>query len=223
MPGVVAVTTDDWPGLTPYGSVDTILVGQFPPDLLAEREALGLDRRDEVWDGEYHMVPPHNNEHGRVEGELHAIWRPVCRSLGLEVRIEVGVFDPAIQPLGSWCVPDVSVYRPEVGSDRGIEGSALLVVEVRSPGDDSYKKLPFYERHGVGEVLIIGRDRKWVRRWKLEALDGDERRLVEQAASVDEDGVERHCLDGLPVGLRTDTSGERPRLVVETPEGDEAI
>ena len=43
-----------------------------------------------------------------------------------------------------------------------LEGSvsAALVVEIRSPGDDSYRKLPFYAARGVREVLIVHRDRR---------------------------------------------------------------
>jgi len=41
---------------------------------------------------------------------------------------------------------------------RGVEGPAELVVEVRSPGDETYDKLPFYERKGVRQVLVVARD-----------------------------------------------------------------
>ncbi len=32
---------------------------------------------------------------------------------------------------------------------------AELALEMRSPGDDSYAKIPFYGERGVGQVLII--------------------------------------------------------------------
>ena len=34
------------------------------------------------------------------------------------------------------------------------------MVEIRSPGDESYEKLEFYAQLGVSEVWIIDRDRK---------------------------------------------------------------
>jgi len=34
------------------------------------------------------------------------------------------------------------------------------VVEIRSPGDESFEKLPFYAKLGVPEVWIIDRDTK---------------------------------------------------------------
>ena len=33
--------------------------------------------------------------------------------------------------------------------------SAALVVEIRSPGDDTDQKIPFYAERGVDEVLIV--------------------------------------------------------------------
>ncbi|HYB23162.1 MAG TPA: Uma2 family endonuclease, partial [Solirubrobacteraceae bacterium] len=33
--------------------------------------------------------------------------------------------------------------------------TAALVIEIVSPGDESWEKLPFYAAHGVDEVLIV--------------------------------------------------------------------
>jgi Uma2 family endonuclease len=41
-----------------------------------------------------------------------------------------------------------------------IVGPPLVGVEFRSPGDESYEKLPFYASLGVPEVWIIDRDAK---------------------------------------------------------------
>jgi Uma2 family endonuclease len=41
------------------------------------------------------------------------------------------------------------------------------VIEVRSPGDESYDKLPFFAKLGVREVLIIDRDTKRVDLFRL--------------------------------------------------------
>ena len=43
--------------------------------------------------------------------------------------------------------------------------TAAIVVEVVSPGDESWEKLPFYARQGVDEVLIVDphtRDVHWL-------------------------------------------------------------
>ena len=33
--------------------------------------------------------------------------------------------------------------------------TAALVIEIVSPGDESWNKLPFYATHGVDEVLLV--------------------------------------------------------------------
>ena len=92
-------------------------------------------------------------------------------------------------------MPDIVVFRPELDGDRGVIGPASLAVEIRSPGDESFEKLPFYERLGVEEVLIIDRDTKVVRRW----VNG-EGGLEE--TEPDEGGF--HWLDCLPVAFGRD-------------------
>jgi Uma2 family endonuclease len=93
-------------------------------------------------------------------------------------------------------VPDLVVFHPSVGAEEGVRGPASLVVEIRSPGDESFEKLPFFDRIGVGEVLIIDRDTKDVRRWAREA--GGPLREVALGA----DG--QHHLTCLPLALRTE-------------------
>ena len=115
-----------------------------PEDVIAERCRLGLDRHDEVWGGNYYMVPPANNEHQRVGGKLFLIFWPLAEAAGLEYRYESGLYDPLADP-ASWCVPDQLAYRPEHGSERGVEGHAELVIEFRSPGDDAIRKLRIYQ------------------------------------------------------------------------------
>lgn len=80
----------------------------------------------------------------------------------------------------SYRVPDLAYARPIDVTERGIEGRAVLVVEVLSPGDDSYKKLPFYRRLGVEELLYVDQKTKVfeVRRpegegWGLVAPDAE--------------------------------------------------
>ena len=163
-----------------------------PAALLAERRQLGLDRFDEMWEGELHMVPPPNEEHQRIGTELVAALYAVTRAQGLQLRYETGVFDPEVTGDSSYRTPDVVVFGDEVRSARGVEGGARMVVEIRSPGDESLHKLAFFQRVGVAEVLVIGRDDKSLRRW----LRRDDR-LVELAAG--DDGW--HRLDAIPVAL----------------------
>ena len=177
-----------------------------PEELIAERERLGLDFRDEVWGGHYHMVPAANNEHQRLGFELILILGPLARARGLEYRYETGLYDPlASRP--SWFVPDQLAFRPEDATRRGVEGRAELVIEFRSPGDETYQKIPHYERIGVQEVLVIDRDTKAVRHWTRQ-----NERLVDTTATP----VELQAVEA-----RLWTEGET--LLVETAAGTHRI
>lgn len=150
-----------------------------PDSLLAERRRLGHDRFDEMWEGELHLVPPPSGYHQRLALWLAGQWGPLAGNAGLEVILETGLFDPAVADFSSYRQPDIALYRPEYLSRRGIEGRAELVVEIRSPEDESYEKIPFYERVGVAELLIIETDytvNHWLR---------VDRRLVQELPDVD--------------------------------------
>ena len=127
---------------------------EAPEHLLAERERLGLDGRDEMWEGELHMVPPPIFGHQLREANLLRTIGPVADEAGLVVVAEAGLYEGS----KSWRVPDLVVLRPEQVTHRGVEGGAVLVVEIRSPGDETDTKMPFYARFGVEELLIIERD-----------------------------------------------------------------
>lgn len=60
--------------------------------------------------------------------------------------------------------------------------SAALVIEVRSPEDESREKLPFYAARGVDEVLILEPESQAVNWLRLE--DGEYVR-IEQSELID--------------------------------------
>jgi Uma2 family endonuclease len=129
---------------------------EAPEDLLRTRRDHGLDHRDEMWEGELHVVPPAGGWHQRLASHLLLALGVPARAESLEVMVEAGFFDPA-RPAFSYRVPDLVVARPEHCTARGVEGGAILVTEIRSPNDESYAKLPFYGAHGVERVVIIDR------------------------------------------------------------------
>src|SRR3954447_3843964 len=100
----------------------------IPPEVIAERERLGLDTRDEVWDGVLHMNPPPSNEHSRVQHELFWQIGGLARPLGFDVRLELGLFDPAYPTPFNFRVPDLVVFQPAAGSVRGVDGSIALAL-----------------------------------------------------------------------------------------------
>src|SRR5262245_18459370 len=136
-------------------------VGAMPPvpsevteRVIDDRRRLGIDRRDERWAGVWHLVNPPKRWHEKLNAALVRALGPRADELGIEVCGASRVFGAS----NDWRVPDQVYARPEDGRDEGV-ASAELVVEIRSPNDDSYRKLPFYASRGVAEVLIVHEDR----------------------------------------------------------------
>lgn len=122
--------------------------------LINERARKGLDKSDEMWNGELHMVPPPSYEHQHLGAELFLVLAPLAKARGLPARYHgTGVYRPGSE--GDWRVPDHVYARPEHRSARGIEGHASLVVEILSPGDETSAKLGWYASVGVEEVLVV--------------------------------------------------------------------
>jgi Uma2 family endonuclease len=131
--------------------VRTVVLGPRPPEieaLIERRRRLGQDRYDEIWQGDYHMAPFAHPWHGYVEGEI-------ARTLG-SAAIRRGLV-----PTGGFNLGRPKDFRvPDAGVHTALPVElyvpcALLVVEVLSPDDESWEKLPFYAEHGVREVLMV--------------------------------------------------------------------
>ncbi|MBV9165771.1 MAG: Uma2 family endonuclease [Solirubrobacterales bacterium] len=81
-------------------------------------------------------------------------------------------------------MPDAGVHRS--WTDRVWYDTATLVVEIVSPGDESWEKLDFYAAHGVEELLIVDPQEKTVNWLGLDASEYKQlqrSRLVELSAS----------------------------------------
>ncbi len=125
---------------------------------IAQRQRLGLDKLDELWDGVWHLVNPPKRWHGELNTELLLVLAPRAAAKGLKRYGDAtGVYGDVEK---NWRIPDQVYARPEDGIEEGVTG-AELVVEVRSPGDETYEKLPFYAERGVTEVLIVHQDRRF--------------------------------------------------------------
>jgi Putative restriction endonuclease len=128
----------------------TVVLGD-PPQLLAslvaDRIRLGLDRHDEVWQGDYHMAPAPSYRHARIGARLASLFQPPAEVAGLEVSLEFNLGDRL-----NFRVPDLGVHR---GEPEGTWlATAAIVVEVRSLDDETYEKFEFYFDHGVEEILV---------------------------------------------------------------------
>jgi Uma2 family endonuclease len=117
--------------------------------LIERRRRLGQDMFDEVWDGVLHMNPGPAGAHGRIESQLVVILSPLAEQAGLTSIVQFNVGEGP----DNFRVPDIGLHR--AWQDRSFYPTAALVVEIVSPGDESYQKFDFYAAHGVDEVLIV--------------------------------------------------------------------
>ncbi|MBI2920140.1 MAG: Uma2 family endonuclease [Planctomycetes bacterium] len=130
---------------------------------LAQRHRLGLDRFDEMWEGVLHMVPAPSPEHARIVDDLLCFVRNLqANRPGGRVAASINVFRRGREGR-DYRVPDLSWFaagRQDVFDEVGAIEAPDTVVEVRSPGDETYDKLPFYADIGVREAVVIDRDSK---------------------------------------------------------------
>lgn len=137
-----------------YAYVMPTLVLDPPPQALEalqeRRRRSGLDRFDEVWEGVLHMVPAPLGEHADISQQLAVALDGPARAAGLfptMAEFNLGASEDDFR------VPDGGIHRTR---PRGVwHTTAALVVEIVSPGDESWQKLPFYAAHNVDEVLIV--------------------------------------------------------------------
>ncbi len=149
--------------------------GKFE-ELLEQRRRLGLDRWDEVWEGVLHMMPPPSREHERLASRLHRLLGPLADVAGLDLLGTIGIGDKDDNR-----VPDLALQRPGDARPQWQE-TVALVVEIRSPEDDTFGKLDFYAEHGVGELLIVDPSARGVD-WR--ALEAGGYRPVERSGLIE--------------------------------------
>jgi hypothetical protein len=146
-------------------------------ELLERRRRSGLDRLDEVWAGVLHMVPAPSHAHASIAHQLAVLLDAPARAAGLEPTMaEFNLGDSE----HDFRVPDGGLHRP--GAAVMWHPTAALVVEITSPGDETWEKLPFYAAHHVDEVLIMDPDKRSVD-WL--ALERGEYRAVERSVLIE--------------------------------------
>src|SRR3569833_3273874 len=142
-----------------------------PESFLEERRLLGQVKKDELWDGELHMVSPPSSRHGLLMLDLLDALVPIARRLGLRrVPASVGLYGPG----ENWRNPEDKHEHPEDNTTQR-DKQAELVIEVLSPHDESYAKLPWYASRGVPEVWIVDPATRTV---EIHALAGSSYRIV---------------------------------------------
>ena len=144
---------------------------------LVDRRAKGQDIRDEVWEGVYVvMAPAPSFGHGRLVMQLGSLLGSAVAAAGFELANAVNIGDEQ-----DYRIPDLAIVdQATVGGDGVWLRSAVLVAEIRSPGEAHDEKLAFYLAHDVAEVVLIDPARRTVR-W-LAAADGTWRETDTSAA-----------------------------------------
>jgi Uma2 family endonuclease len=143
--------------------------------LLERRRRLGQDLFDEVWEGVLHMNPAPHSQHGQLEWQLAGILAPLAATAGLRALGQFNLGDDA-----DYRVPDGALIRP--GPDAVYLPTAALVLEIVSPGDESWGKLDFYAAHRVDELLIVDPQEKTVS-WM--ALEGREYKHLKRSRLIE--------------------------------------
>lgn len=160
------------------GRMRTVVVGPRPAELeqlIARRQALGLDMFDEVWEGDYHMAPAPHPRHGALLDELIAALRPAAETRRLH---GIGPFN--LGTADNFRVPDYGYYR--VRPDEVFVPTMPIVVEVVSPGDETFEKFGHYHAFGVDELVLVVPDEQRVR---IDGRGVDEFTEVARSALLD--------------------------------------
>lgn len=126
-------------------------------ELIARRRRLGHDRHDEVWEGADHVAPDPRVEHSLVQVAIVRRLDALARERGLVMTLTCTL---GASP-DDYRVPDFGLHDAQ---PRGVwVPTAAVVGEVLSLDDETWDKLPFYARRGVGEVWVLDEQARTVR------------------------------------------------------------
>ncbi len=152
-----------------------------PPELeefLEHRRRAGADKLDEVWDGVLHMSPDPSIPHGDVAQQLSELLGPLARKAGFVPH--VSTFNLG-RPSDNFRIPDGGLFRERTAG--AWVDTAALVIEIVSPGDDSWNKFDYFADHDVDEVLIVDPYARAVHWFAL--TEAGDYRSVERSALID--------------------------------------
>ena len=143
-----------------------------PTHWLEELRQSGADRWDEMWEGVLHVPPSATVEHQSFGGSL-LVWLTIhwAKPNGCRVYPTVNISDREQDWTHNDRIPDLTLLTPDrfhIDRSEFFFGAPLVVVEIRSPKDESYEKMPFYAKIGVPEVWVFDRDSKRPEIFRLE-------------------------------------------------------
>ena len=148
--------------------MSVLIVGDDPEvaEWLRRRRDAGQDGFDEVWDGVYHVSPNAGSEHGQVTAQVLIALEPLARAAGLAScgPFNLGTGEQNFRvPDGGWFSRSPgALYVP----------TAVMVLEVLSPDDETYDKFDFYAERSVVEILVVHPIERWARCWQNAVTGG---------------------------------------------------
>jgi Uma2 family endonuclease len=107
------------------------------------------------------MTPAPSLEHQRILDELIVFLAAHMKTTGRgTLRSGINVFREST----NYRIPDLTFVaqgRERIFSVDGVrDGGPDAVIEIRSPEDETYDKLPFFAELGIREVIVVDRDTK---------------------------------------------------------------
>jgi Uma2 family endonuclease len=139
-----------------------VVMAVAPDRFLEERRRKGIDKWDEMWQGVLHMPPMPNRDHQELEWALETWLRRFwCPASGGRVFHQINVAAPGGWPDHDYRIPDIVLLAPDrfhIDQNEYFDGGPSVVVEIRSPGDETDDKFDFYARLRVPEIWVVDRD-----------------------------------------------------------------
>lgn len=142
------------------------VIANLPVHWEKERFNSEIAQWDEMWSGVLHMPPIPNRVHQDFEMDLgnYLKWNWAIPN-GNRIHHQVNLTTPEDEErwTKNYRIPDLVLLTPDrfaIDKCDNMAGAPLVCVEIFSPGDESYEKLPFYAELGVPEVWIVHRDTK---------------------------------------------------------------
>jgi Uma2 family endonuclease len=181
--------------------------------LIGRRRRLGIDHHDEVWDGVYVIAPDADIEHSSIGGGLAAVLTIAVKWARLgECLPGVNISDRKEDWKKNFRVLDVTVFlngNPAEDCETHWFGGPDFAVEVVSPNDRTRKKIPFYEKVGTRELMIVDR-----RPWRLTLLRLVGGKLCEVGQSTLAD-PQTLASEVIPLSFQLVGVAEKPAILVK--------
>lgn len=186
---------------------------------LAERRAAGIDQHDEVWNGEYFVFPPVDNEHQDFVGDWTTVFKIAVQwpKLGFAYP-GINVSDRTDDWTKNYRCPVVAVFLNDTTAENHGAywyGGPDFAIEIISDGDRTREKFEFYAQVDTRELLIVDRDP-----WALELYRLTEGELVLVGKSTPDDSSVLKS-EVVPLSFFMQRADERPAIEVLHNDGEQ--